>query len=1262
MKCRKVSPLILRLLSLICIISASTAWSQANLGSIKGETQDAAHAVLPNVQLTLRNEDTGVQATSVSGQSGEFSLINLSPGVYTLSAEAPGFKKTVQQHINVGVGNVLTLTVTLQVGGVEQSLVVSANSAAIEAQSSDIGTTISPEEIKDLPLSLSGDMRNPVNFVLLTPGVAGSAPGATPDYRLHISGSVSYANEVYVDGVPVMNTSLAGDVGANHPPIDSISQFKLINNNQSAQYGLSSGIVSFAFNSGTNSYHGSVFDFLQNDALNAAGYTTDNLLATCLADPTQDPTTCRQTYKKAPLKQNEFGGSFGGPVRVPKLYNGVDKTFFFVNYTGFKYRPSSNNATLTTFPNEFRNGNFSQALGPQLTTTTSAGTTTPILDPEGRPIYMGEIYNPLSVHTVVGPDGQSYAVRDPFPGNVIPAGTPGLSTVSQNVLKSFPMADSDALNNNFFRQQSSKIDEHRVVVKIDEHISDKHSVSGSIFTGGYSNSNNGGLNLLDSATTTAPTLQVRLQYNYIHSPTLINNLNIGFVRDTGFNGPLQPGPGLAALGLSGLPEFAPDSPYLNIGIGTAQNSIGAASASSDAENRYILNDNLTLIRGTHTITVGGEVRRLQRNEVGLPAGSITFEPTETALNGTGFANGQALTIPSVTGNAAASFLFGATDFVNISYPVESAYRWWQTGLFVQDDWRATPSLTFNLGLRYDLEIPRSDAHGDVSTMDPTAPNPSAGGLPGAFVFYGDGPGRNGIGRIGKIDRLGFQPRIGIAYSPGSEHKTALRAGFAITRPLGNDNLEGGISGGQYTTGFSGLAMLNRAQDVVGSPAYYWDNTFPASAVAGATLDPGLLVGNDNPPWIRPSAGTPPTQIYWSAQIQHQLTSSLIANVGYVGMHTYHLGVWSKPNEVNPTMAQQKYGAVAAADGLPLNEFLALPISDPRIQAAGITAPWDGFESVFGAGATASQALRPFPQYGDIDNPINPIASVSYNGLQSSVQKHFSQGLTALLSYTFSKTIGDADSNAGASAGAENAIYSGSFYQDYYDPKAERAVTSSDIPHVVSLSYTYELPFGPQKKYLNHGVLGKAVGGWSVSGIHQYQSGRPIHVEYDAFGASNPYFAAGDGFSFRPDIVKGQPFKNPAYKRSCSGPLQSSAGRNPCQFYINPAAFAIPPSGQFGDAPNLISALRMPAYINEDLSVAKRTHFTERFDLLFQANFFNALNRTIFSNGGNAQTFIINAAPPDLSGASLSQSNTVFGIMTDQQNAPRIIQFGMKLEF
>jgi hypothetical protein len=1228
-------------LFLSILILPTCLMAQADRGAIKGEIEDTQNAGVPNAQLTLKEEATGVVANATSGASGQFSFLNLSPGTYSLSTEATGFSTSVQQHITVGVGRTVALTVTLQPGEVQQTVTVAANAAGVDTQTSDIGTVITPLEIKDLPVPLSQDMRNPLSFVLLTPGVSSSTPGPIPDYRLHVSGSSSYANEIYIDGIPIANTDLSGEVGQSHPPIDAISQFKLINNNQSAQYGLSSGIVSFAFNSGTNAFHGSIFEYLQNDALNATGFVANAL-----------------GQKKAPLKQNEFGGSIGGPVWIPKIYNGRDKTFFFVNFTEFKYRPSTINGSLTTIPNKWRSGDFSQILGPQLTDSDG----NPVFDPAGRPVYQGQIYNPdpNAVHFVVSPyDHKTYQVRDPFPGNIIPAGTPGLSKVSQTVLQSFPLPDNDALQNNFVRKQSRKIDEHRLVVKIDEHISEKHAISGSLFMGGYSSSNNGGLNLLDASENKAPTMQIRLTYNYTHSSRLVNNLNIGFLRDTGFNGAVQSGPGLAALGISGLPPLASNSSYPGIAMGTLTNGIGGVGESANASNRFIENDNLTLVRGAHTFTMGGELRRLQRNETGIPGGSFTFEPTQSALNGTGFANGKAVSIPTGTGNPVASFLFGGMDFSRFDYPVSQGYRWWQAGVFFQDDWRATPNLTLNLGLRYDLQIPRTEVNGNVSTMNPTLPNPNAGGLPGAFDFYGHGTGRNGKTRIGDIGYLGFQPRIGFAYSPDAQHRTAIRGGFAITRPIGNDNLENDISGGLYDTGFAGLATVNRPQDYVGSAAYNWDDPFPAGSISGATINPGILVGNDNPPMIRAKSGIPPTQLYWTGQVQQQLSNSVVATIGYVGMHTYHLGVWSKPNQVDPAVAQQYSGAAAAAN-MPLNEFLVLPITDPRAVAAGIKMPWPDFPKVFGPAATVGQALRPFPQYGDVDNTLNPIGSVSYNGLQTSLQKRFSHGLTFLLSYTFSKTIGDVDSNSGPNAGAENAIFAGSFFQDYYNPQSQRSVTSSDIPHVVSLSYTYDLPIGPGKAHLNKGgIVGKIVGGWSVSGIQKYQSGRPIHIEYDAFGSSNPYYAS-DGFSFRPDVVPGVPLKNPAYSKSCSGP--ATAGRRPCQFLINPAAFRIPKAGDFGNAPNLFSSLRMPAYINEDLSISKRTALFEGLDLQIQANAFNALNRTIFSSGGNAQTFIINGAPPDLSPGSLEHNNSIFGLMTAQQNGPRIIQFGMRLEF
>ena len=1241
---------ILAVVACSALLSPVALFAQTDRGSIKGLVQDEQKASIPNAALTLKNEATGVELHSVSLASGEYSFVNLSPGMYTLTTTIAGFAKSVQQGISVAVGTITPLPLTLHAASVDQTITVSADIGAVDTQTSEVGTVITPREIADLPVPMSSDMRNPLSFVTLTPGVAGSEPSAQPDYRLHISGSPSSSNEVYIDGIPIVNTQTAGDASLNHPPIDAISEFKVVNNNQSAQYGLASSAVSFAFKSGSNAFHGSLFEFLQNDKLDA-----NDFVSNALGQP------------RAPLKQNEYGGTVGGPVRIPHLYNGHDKTFFFFEYTQFSWRPSSNNASLTTLPNAYRTGDFTQALGAPLTTADGV----PVLDALGNPILTGEIYDPRpGQFTTVNRNGTSYQVRNSFYNpatgkQIIPQGD--FDSVANAVLPFFPAATNDGINNNFFRVQSTKNDEKRMVVKLDHTINDKNSISGSFFYGTFNNGDNGVLNTLSSVETVAPTKQFRGTYNYTHSPRVSNNLNLGFLRDTNVTGPQTLGPGLSSLGINGLPIAPGAAPFPGVNLqGSLSTGIGSGGSSTDAENRFVVSDNLSVVRGSHTLSIGGELRRLQRNETGIGTPAFNFAQTETGLNGIGFANGQPVSIPAGTGNSGASFLLGAVDFSNASFPISQGYRWLQTGMYVQDDWRAKKNLVLNLGLRYDIQVPRTEVNGYASTVDVNLPNPGAGGIPGAYTFYGQGTGRNGMSRIGTTDFKAFQPRIGFAYTPFNDDKTAVRGGFAITRPTGNDNLENGIGSAQYSIGFSGAAIASKPGDVAGSPAFYLAQGFPTSGVTGATLDPGILVGLTNPVIIYPSAGHPPTQENWSLQVQQELPGKMIGTIGYVGSHSYHIGVWSKPNEVDPARAAQ-YAPAAAKAGIPLNVFLGLPITDPNAVAAGITSPWPGFSDAVGdAAATVGQALRPFPQYGSVDNPINPIGSVSYNGLQTSLQRRFSNGLTFLVAYTFSKTMGNVDSNNGASSGAENAQFSASFYQDYYNPGAERSVTSSDIPHVLALNYTYELPIGKGKAFLNKGgISNEVLGGWEVSGIQQYQSGRPIHIEYDAFGNDDPYRAT-DGFSFRPNVVPGQPLKNPLYSKSCSGPVGSAGmvlangatlpgniGQSPCSLYINPAAFVAPPSGQFGNAPHFFAGLRLPNYFNENLSVSKRFQLYERSNLMFQANFFNVANRVVFSNGGNANTFIFNSA---------NTPGNVFGLLTDQQNGPRMIQFALKLEF
>lgn len=1254
-------------LLLLASVLTSPIFGQSDRGAIKGLVTDSQGAVIAGVIVTLTNPATGSSAGVTTDSSGNFLFPALVVGGYQLTAERAGFKKFSQTEIEVEVGRTTTLTVALAPGDVNETITVTQQALALDTATSDTGTSVSSRQILNLPVPLTGSMRNPLNFVILTPGVSGSIPGATPDLRLNISGAPAASAEVFVDGIPVADTGSSGNVTSNHPALEAVGEFKISNNNYSAEYGLATGIISFTLRSGTNQFHGSAFEFLQNDKLNAFDF------ATKAADSLNGVPAV-----KAPLKQNEYGLTLGGPVRLPKEvfgplgFNGRDRLFFFTSYTGFKFRPSANDFTLTTFPNRFRQGDFSQLLGAQLTAPNPLNPSEqlPVFDPEGRPVMSGAIYDPTRSRTVTGPDGQIYQIRDPFAGNIIPANYPGLSPAALRILQDFPQAQSDALFNNFFRQTRSQTDQDRFVVKLDYNLSSRQILSGSFSRGSSLTSDNGRLNLLNATQHDAPSLQTRIAYNFTISPRLINSFSFGFLRDRFSDGPVAPGPPLSELGISGI-TLPPGAPYPTIGIRN-QDGIGTGTFTLVAQNRFIASDTVTYISGNHSLKIGGEYRRLQRNQTSNNSGSFAFEPTQTALNGVGFVNTAqgplAVSLPGGgTGSSAASFLFGAVDFSRFEIGATTAgFRWLTASGFVQDDWKATRNLTLNLGLRYDLSIPRTEVLGRVSTVDPRLPNPAAGGVQGAYTFYGDGPGLNGEARIGRIDWSGIQPRLGLAYTPRAQggllgalfgaERTVLRSGFAITRPLGNDNLANGIDIGLYSNGFNGLATVNRPGDALGSPAYFLDQPFPGFTPP-PVIDPGLLAGNTNPVLIDPDVGRLPTQINWAFELQRQLPGGFLASAAYVGTHVYHLGIWRKPNQVS-LAAAERFRAAATAAGLPLNEFLNLPVTDPR--AASVPLPFPNFVQPFGPGATVAQSLRPFPQYGNIDNLQQPIGSTSYNGLQTKVQKRFSNGLTMLLSYTFSKTIGDVDSFQGAEAGAQNAIYARSFQQDFYDNRGERSVTSSDIPQVLALSYTYELPIGRGKPLLNKGgAVGKIVGGWQVSAIHLYQSGRPLYLEYQAFGASNP-FRANDGFSFRPNVVPGIPLVNPAYDRSCSGPL-TTANRQPCQFYLNPAAFVVPPAGEFGNASKFLANLRAQNYYNEDISISKRTAITERVAINFQANFFNAFNRVVLGTGGS-DTTIFNLAPRDLSEASLQNSNTPFGILTTQQNGPRRIQFGLKLEF
>ena len=425
----------------------------------------------------------------------------------------------------------------------------------------------------------------------------------------------------------------------------------------------------------------------------------------------------------------------------------------------------------------------------------------------------------------------------------------------------------------------------------------------------------------------------------------------------------------------------------------------------------------------------------------------------------------------------------------------------------------------------------------------------------------------------------------------------------------------------------------------------------------------------------------PTQENWSLQFQQELPGKMVSTIGYVGSHSYHIGVWSKPNEINPAVAAQYAGAAANANE-PLNAFLSESITSQAAIKGGVKLPFPNFVSAVGgaAGATVGQALRPFPQYGSVDNPINPIGSVSYNGLQTSLQRRFSNGLTFLVAYTFSKTLGNVDSNNGASSGAENAQYSASFYQDYYNPRAERSVTSSDIPQVLALNYTYELPVGKGKAFLNKGgITNEVLGGWEVAGIHQYQSGRPIHIEYDAFGNANPYRAT-DGYQLptrtsSPDSRS----RTPLYQqellwshRFCrNGPGNRSHTRQQHRpvalllLHQSRNAFVAPAIRRVRQRAALLRgspAAELPTTKTSPSRSASTLYERSNSHVPGQLLQCREPGRLLERRQSPTPSSSEPALRPDLSSASLANTTSVFGLMTDQQNGPRIIQFALKLDF
>ena len=1185
-------------LSFLLISAAASVHAQTTNGSIEGSVTDPSGSALAGVSVTARNMDTGLTQATTTTQAGIYSLPNLPPGRYSVTVEAPNLKKFAQEGVTVTTGTAISLNIPMQLGAVSESVTVTADASQLQTTTSEIGATVSPTLIANLPLQVSGTIRNPVQFIELVPGFVGGVandPGSNSSDDFKVNGGQEGGTDILVDGVSISlvspNTQWNKGVST-----DAVDEFRVLQSNFSAEYGQAGdGIVSLTIKSGTNELHGSGYDFLRNKSLDANSWA-NNL----------------QGLKRPVDTQNDFGATIGGPVWIPKVYNGKNKTFFFFAYEGFRFRNGGTGQD--SFPNEnFRKGDFSQIC--------KTGFTNGICnDRDASNNVANQIYDPT---THVAVPGDNLANDPNFTA----------SKVMTNVFGLLPTTNG-SLDNNVIDRSLSSTTANLYDVKIDHSFSEKHRISGGF---DYDNTNTGGtsdLGPIFGSHTPQSTRYARISDNYVFSPTVVNQALFGFSRR--FRGEVSNSLGQGypeKIGLTGVNNTT----FPCIKWGDSNYNVNNCGDSQFADNVFQINDAVSWVKGKHSFKFGGEIRMLQFNVRRLTQGSGEFDFASAQTSSTGNASG-------LGGNSVASSLFGLSDTTTLNYGNFSGVRYKDFALYAQDTYRFSSKLTLNYGLRYDIDLPAAEAFNRFSMVDPTLPNPDAGNILGAYTYFGFGAGRNGRKRPQDIYYKAFGPRLGFAYSINT--KTVFRGGYGIYY----EALKEGSFADQDGLGFFNRQTVNITN---GGPTQI-DNGITHIFPASGPFTPGGQNNQNGVIFVPANAGRPADIQTWNLDIQRQVTNNLMVSVAYVGSKGTHLPALNIiPNQANPSF-------------LTLGSELTMPSSClaadtcPKSVAAGLTLPYAGFTG------NINQLIRPFPQYGNFnqeDNSFSPdrTGNSTYNAMQLQLNKRVSQGLTFLVSYTVSKNITDADS---AGPGVSGFIGTNSFIgENSYNRKAEKAVSQLDTPQSLVTSFFYELPLGHGKPFMNDSALKDRVfGGWYTSAILSYHSGTPTEVYGNCQGTAGDVLFGGcnvTGAGARVNIVPGVPQTNKSNFNPTTTPFWNAAAFTPAANCATSATTCA-----FGNEPRSLATARSFAGKNEDFTIGKKTHLIgEKATLDFQASFFNMFNRHIYSTPSNVfgpslQTPFIPAGTPSTCPGKLACG---FGAVTGS-SGPRIIQFGLKISY
>jgi hypothetical protein len=1147
-------------LSLV-VLSAALALAQSERGTITGAVTDASGAVVPSADVIITNRATNIAIHATTNNDGEFTVPNLPPGTYNVRVEKQGFRAAQENGLTLDAAQSVRADATLQVGSSNQQVEVQASAVSLQTEDAKQSTTLQNNLVNDLPLLVNGTVRTPFDLASLTP----DAKNVGGDTGFSIGGGQAAAYGTTLDGVSA-NTSRALQkswIASNSPSVEAIEQFTVDSSGYKAEYGHGAGVMAFVSKSGTTQFHGSAYEFLRNNDFDANNFFSNSA-----------------GIANSIYKQNDFGATVGGPVWIPKLHKGRDNTFFFFSYEGFRNRTGANGTAFTVPTPEMYNGDFSKWV-------TSTGVLIPIYDPTSQ---------------VTSASGT--VTRQPYPGNQVPKTE--FSPAFQKALSVFQgsalgfsgllkpnngAAPGTAayISNNYLETQGTQIyPVNKLNVKGDKVFNNKQRISGywgwdrehqtygadgpPTLPGLYSNYND----LTQSSDV------FRFSWTWTLAP---NKINYFYAGGNDWNQDHKPpqeyiGNWQSKFCLINVP-ICNDNLVNMFSGGTGDNySTWGGQADNGSENTvYAFNDDFTWIKGKHTIKFGGMYQLNHYNGFGrqCDAGCIGFSYQETGVPGG--------SNPNAGGNAFASALIGYADSGQIDTVRFIGQQFYYFAGFVQDDFKITPKLTLGYGLRYDINLPPTGLGDRWTDFGPHTPNPAANNIPGAVLFAGNCQGCVGSRTLAGLWSKGIGPHVGLAYSLNS--KTVLRTSYA--RSYGSLV---SVSGSTHNSGYT-LTQTFSSGDAGILPTYTVDGGMPPWTA---------------PPFINPSVSNGTSVAWFQGQettklpaydnmyfgIERQLGGSMVLEAAYNGVMGEHLQAELLDyNQISPSYLTA-YGTVPQS----INVLNSL-VGSATANAAGVTAPFPAFNTLWGSRATVAQALRPYPQYSYIDTYAGQgdhSGHSTYHAFLLKFQKRMSYGLTIQSSFVFSKILTDADSAWG---GADLSPALG-YAADLFDRRLEKSIGEYDVPRDFKFSAVYSLPFGKGQQYLTQGPAAWVLGNWRVSSINVYDSGTPIGI---TTSYTLPIYALSDAGSTR----------LPPYITSYNGWRAPYSGKfDPAKdnFFVPYGTGPFPLQGSgtaldsIGNDTRLNPKVRYFPNLNENMSLARSFPIREKMRLEFRAEAFN----------------------------------------------------------